>query len=125
MSYDDHTPMPELLFVPIDERFIWIKAGEYGTFMLHKQNHWTYEVHVALNRNALGAAASIAMDALRWGRDNLPQIQTLVAKIPAFNHRAQGLVRRVGFEFYGVDRSLFTQNGMDHDMNIYIWNKEK
>jgi hypothetical protein len=125
MSADDNTPEKEFYFVPTDnENILWIKAGDFGLFMLCKQDTTTYEVHVALNKYSLGTAEQIAKDGVRWAFGSLPDCRTLVARIPSFNHVAMGLAARVGFKFYGVDQGLFVKDGVGHDMHVYILKKE-
>lgn len=123
MSSDDNTPEPDLFFVPVQDLFVWIKAGDYGLVMAHRQCADTYEVHVALNLFALGIADKIASSAIEWVFENIHGCNTLIANIPAFNHLAQGLARRVGMRHIGNNLGAFVKNGQRFDTRIYLLHK--
>ena len=124
MSSDDNCPPTELFFIPEQDHLTWVKAGDYGLFLLIKQPDNTHEVHVALNKFAVGLAVNIAFSAIKWGFETIPDCNTLIAKIPAYNHLAQGLAKRAGFKLYATEPGLFVKDGIGHDMHIYILNKE-
>lgn len=121
---DDDTPSKDLFFVPVQERFVWIKAGEYGLFLLIKKPVGAYEVHLALKRYALGYAEEICKEAVKWATKNIEGCGHLIARIPSFNHRAMGLAKRVGFGFLGIDKNAFKKDGKYYDMHVYLLVKE-
>jgi hypothetical protein len=125
MSADDNTPPPGLLFIPINDSFIWVKAGDCGTILLIKLKEGLHEVHIAIKPGILGNELKCLMkDAMHWGYDHVVGLNDMIAKIPAFNYKAMAFARRMGFQYQGIDDKPFIKDGMPYYKHIYIFRKE-
>ena len=114
---DDGAPPMDLYFPPVNESVLWIRAGEYGVFALHKHNYVTYEAHTILLPHAKGLAVNIGVDALKWVFENTPA-KRVVTNVPSFNHLALRLALRVGFKKIGINERSFCKNGVLYDQTF-------
>lgn len=110
-SSDDGCGDPDLFFLNPDHNTIWIKAGDYGVFMLHAHNHTMYECHTMLLPIARGKAVEIAKEALKWAFENTAA-KRIVTIVPEFNVLALRLARKVGMKEYGINPESFQKNGI-------------
>lgn len=121
---DDGAPDKGLYFPPIGGGIIWVRVGDYGVFMLSKQNHVTYEVHTILLPCAKGKAVEIGKQALGWAWDNT-DAKRLITNVPSFNPLALRLAKAVGFIEYGINQKSFQKNGILYDQTILGISKEE
>lgn len=115
---------PELYFPPMGEGNLWVRAGDYGVFLLSRQNHVTYEVHTILLPCARGKAVEIGKQALAWAWANTPA-KRLITNVPAFNPLALRLAKAVGFIEYGINRQSFQKGGVLYDQTVLGLSKEE
>jgi hypothetical protein len=114
-SSDDGCGDPDLFFLKLDPNTIWIKAGDYGVFMLHANNHTMYECHTMLLPRAHGKAVEIAKEAMKWAFENTPATRIITA-VPTYNVLALRLAHRVGFVQWGLNVNAWKKNGIMHDL---------
>jgi len=122
-SSDDGCGDPGLFFLKPDQNVIWIKAEDYGVFMLHAHNHMMFECHTMLLPKAHGKAVEIAKEALRWAFENTPA-QRIITAVPDYNVLALRLARKVGFVQWGLNVNAWKKNGILHDLIMLGIDKE-
>ncbi len=108
---------PDIFFVPIEGK-LWLRAGDYGIFMLEPRNLVTYEVHTMLLPDARGKAVDIAKGALHWVFYNTPCLK-IITHVPSFNVLAKRLSSRCGMKLIGNNESSFLKDGILYDQFIY------
>jgi len=120
---DDGCGDPDLFFLKMDSNTIWIKAEDYGVFMLHGHNHVLFECHTMLLPHAHGHAVEIAKEALKWAFENTPA-ERIITSVPYYNVLALKLAHKVGFKQYGLNEKAWKKNGKLHDLRMLGINKE-
>lgn len=121
---DDGAPPVGMFFVDISLRnFLYLKAGDYGIFVLEKRNAVTFEVHVALI-NTGGKGRNVCRSAIEWVFANVPGVECLVANIPEYNRITRNLAKKIGFNLVGIIPTSFKKDGKLHSMHVYQFNKE-
>jgi RimJ/RimL family protein N-acetyltransferase len=121
-SSDDGCGDPGLFFLKMNDGIIWIRAEDYGVFMLHAHNHILYECHTMLLPKAHGKAVEIAKQALAWAFENT-QAERVITNVPDFNVLALRMARKVGFKEYGLNVKSFKKNGILRDQHLLGINK--
>lgn len=116
-SKDDGAGDPELFFLELDGKAIWLRAGDDGVFMLHPHNSVMWECHTMLLPSAYGRAVELGKEALQWAWDNTG-IMRVITNVPAFNPLALRMAKRVGFEQYAVNPNSFLKDGVLHDQFV-------
>lgn len=91
------SPRPGLYFPHVGDGILWARINDYGVLMARKTEGSEYEVHVALNRSARGAAVGIARAGMAWLHTQIEKPYTLVANIPEANILAARLAKELGF----------------------------
>lgn len=113
----------ELYFVPDTLPFYYLKVDGYGVLIGEPKGIDIYEVHVALNENARGAAVDICREAIQWFFDN-ESCNKITAAIPCFNHHAMRLAKYIGFVSVGTRENAFIKDGRAYNLNLFELNKE-
>lgn len=111
----------KLLFIPID-KFLWVKAENYGVIMVERMDNITCRVHLAFNKSVLGKADYVYPHLLAWLFKNTSYL-SVEALIPSFNKLAGRLARLSGMRFIGNKRVSFLKNGVMHDQFLYEINR--
>jgi len=114
---DDGAPNINLYFPPMGEDTQWYRADDWGVYLLHKQNHVTWEVHTCLLPHARGKAVEIGREALAWVWENTPALR-IVTQVPSFNPLALRLAKKCGFEVIGINKKSFQKNGVLYDVTL-------
>lgn len=114
---------PGLFFLPPSKN-IYILAGEYGLLVCEPRNGCMYEVHVALNDDAIGKAKDICVEAIHWFFSNSNALR-LFASIPEYNQLALKLARDVGMEYIGLNKGSFMKYGKLYDQYLFGISKEE
>lgn len=117
---DDEETNKDLYFPPMNN--IWVRAGDYGVFLLEKKNLIMSEIHTALLPEARGKAVEIGEAALKWGFDNLP-VKRFVTAVPEFNPLALRMALKCGFKIYGTNPNSFQKNGKLYSQTLLGINK--
>ena len=113
---------PNMFFVPTDGK-LWLRAGDYGLFLLEARNIITYEVHTILLPEARGKAVDIAKGALYWVFYNTVCLK-IITHVPSFNVLARRLSEKCGLQLIGNNTSSFLKDGVLYDQFIYGISKE-
>lgn len=116
---------PRIYLPPIGDGVIWVRAGDFGVFMVQELvGAEEYEVHAALNRSARGEAVDISRKALAWLYTRLTKPYTLVANIPEHNRLAVRLANELGFTKVGAVCSPYVKAGKIYRRDKYIYRQE-
>lgn len=118
MSCDDSPIDRNFFFPPINDSIIWLRAGDYGVFMLQKVNHIEYEVHTCLLPHTRGKAVNVAKEAMTWFFSNTNCLR-IITEVPSYNKLAERLSIRVGMKQYGVNPKSFQKDGVLYDTLLY------
>lgn len=110
-SADDGCGDPDLFFLELDRKVIWVRSDDDGVFMLHPHNRTTYEVHTLLLPHVVGRGVEIGKQALQWAWDNTPA-ERIVTNVPEFNLLALRYAKKMGFEQYGFNPKSFKRDGV-------------
>lgn len=123
MSTDDAIARmnKKLIFIKID-KFMWVKAGDYGVFMVENIDNDTCRVHVALKRDAIGKAVDISRHAIRWLLDNTSYVN-VEALIPSFNGLTLRLAKESGMQFVHSLNKSFVKHGKMYDQHLFRINR--
>lgn len=120
---DDSLTNPDLFFVSLEPRFVWILVRDdeiiMGLFLAEKRNHILYEVHTMLLREAYGKALQIAKEGLQWAFNNLLNCKRITTMVPTYNILADRLCKNVGLQFIGLNRDSYMFKGRLYDMKLY------
>lgn len=110
MSNDDTACNPDLFFPVMDERIIWLRAGDYGVFMAHAHNLVTFECHTMFMPKGRGKVIEAGRQAVKWMFENTT-CERIVTNVPEFNKVALKVAERSGFIQYGINPGSFKKNG--------------
>lgn len=125
---DDSVTDPNLFFVSLEPRFVWILVQDAGVnmglFLAEKRNYIMYEVHTMLLREAYGNALLIAKEGLKWAFENLINCKRIITLVPSYNLLADRLCKNAGLQFIGLNRDSYMRNGVLYDTKLYGISKE-
>ena len=121
-SGDDSCGDAGLFFLKMQDGIIWIRAEDYGVFMLHAHNSILFECHTMLLPHAHGKAVKIAKQALAWAFENTPALR-IITNVPDFNVLALRMALKTGFKQYGLNEKSFMKNGILRDQRVLGINK--
>lgn len=123
MSTDDSMARMnrKLLFIKID-KFLWVKADDYGIFMFERIDDDACRIHVGLKRNAIGKADEISRKAIEWILKNT-SYNNVEALIPSFNKLTLKLAEKVGMEFIHSLNKSFIKHGRLYDQYLFRINR--
>ena len=124
MIADDGFLNPDLYFPPMSDSLYWLRAGDYGVFMLQPHNSVTYECHTVLLPSARGKSVGIARLAVDWFFANSP-CQRIITNVPDYNPLALRLAKKVGFTEIGINEKSILKNGVLHDQVLLGISKER
>lgn len=114
---DDGETEQEFWFPQINEYVQWVRAGDYGVFLLERRNFIEYSVHTALLKHSRGRAVEIGIAALDWAFKNTTALR-LTTTVPSCNPLALRLALKVGFKTIGINERSFQKNGIIYDQTL-------
>jgi len=115
-STDDSSPSRDLYFPNVSPPLLWVRAEDYGVFLLVPQNAITAEVHTVLPFNK-GKALEIAKCGLKWLFENT-HYERLITNVPVFNVPAYKLAVKAGMVKIGINEKSFKKNDIRYDQII-------
>lgn len=104
-----------------DEIWLSIRADDkpIGLYQLQKRNAVTVEIHANMlpkyrkrHSDASGKAA------LRWVREELPDIRKVIAWVPMLYMNVRAFCEKQGFRLEGTNRASYLKNGRLHDQYL-------
>lgn len=120
---DDGSPEKEFYFPPFSDSVLWVRADDYGVFLLEKKNHVMHECHTALLPNARGKAVEIGKAAIAWAFNNT-DARRIITAVPESNPLALRMALKVGFVLYGINPDSFCKHGKLYSQKLLGINKE-
>ena len=118
---DDFSPSAEDYQPPTGKDVYWLFAYRgavpVGLFLLFPLNAINFDIHAAVFPWARGTKWSrlAGEAALDWIWKNT-RCRRVTAGCPAFNARALGWVKAIGFREFGVNHASFQKSGTLHDL---------
>lgn len=118
----DESPPPELFFMSSNVKVV--RAGTFGAFIIEDKGKGLYSIHLALTKDAIGAATWICQLALKWAMKELKGWVALIAQVPKFNHKVKGLAVRLGFKYSGDELFTVHRDGKEYAVEVYVLKRE-
>lgn len=103
MVFDDETPIGVCAYMSVDHRN---RHGEIS-IVIGNKGYWSK-----------GYGTEIMKHLLDWGFEGL-NLHRVYLHVYAFNKRAIGLYKKVGFKYEGAMRDMVYRDGVYHDLEIY------
>jgi len=118
---DDFSPGASDYEPPMTEEFIWLVAYRenrvIGAFLFYPLNAINFDIHASIVPWARGTKWSkfAGAAALQWMWHNTG-CKRITAGCPAFNQRALGWVKSLGFKEFGINKDSFQKAGQLYDL---------